>query len=185
MTLRSPKNPQYHGGFTLVISVALLVLLMIIALGTLSLSGIALRSSERSLWQAQARANARCALLLAIGELQRQAGPDQRITAPASIMDSVAETESVQDVGEPLVAGVWSAHQQNPTTHQAFPGTTNAHRFDDGWFLDSAPRHRIKWISCGPVLFAMPTMAFAWSAKEPPAILKRVRRIICGRAKCR
>lgn len=121
MTLRSPKNPQYHGGFTLVISVALLVLLMIIALGTLSLSGIALRSSERSLWQAQARANARCALLLAIGELQRQAGPDQRITAPASIMDSVAETESVQDVGEPLVAGVWSAHQQNPNNPPSIP----------------------------------------------------------------
>lgn len=121
MTLPKPMVPQHRRGFTLVISVALLVLLMMIALGTLSLSGIALRSSERSLWQAQARANARCALFLAIGELQRHAGPDQRITAPASIMDSVAETESVQDVGEPLVAGVWSAHQQNPNNPPSIP----------------------------------------------------------------
>ena len=74
-----------HSGFALVISLSLMVLLTILAIGLLGLSTISLRASTREDAMATARANARMALLMAIGELQKQAGPDQRITATADM----------------------------------------------------------------------------------------------------
>lgn len=74
-------------GFVLVVTVALMVLLAIIAVGMLSLSTISLRSTESGELRALARSNARLALGLAIGQLQRQAGPDTRVTANAGLLD--------------------------------------------------------------------------------------------------
>ncbi|MEO8617294.1 MAG: hypothetical protein ABI600_19330 [Luteolibacter sp.] len=54
-------------------------MLTIIAVGLLSLASILLRSTSQGEVMANARANARLALLLAIGELQKNAGPDQRV----------------------------------------------------------------------------------------------------------
>ena len=76
----------------------LLVLLLALSVGLLSLSTISLRTSSHEVLLQQARANARLALQLAIGELQSSAGPDQRVTAPASIRDKGAQ---------PHLTGVW------------------------------------------------------------------------------
>ncbi len=45
-----------------------------------------MQSSVRSNHLALARANARFAMMQAIGQLQRALGPDQRISAPADIL---------------------------------------------------------------------------------------------------
>jgi type II secretory pathway pseudopilin PulG len=68
-------------GFALVVTLMLLVLLGILALGLLSLSSVALRSSAEQSARAEARRNARLAAMLALGELQRLAGQDTRVTA--------------------------------------------------------------------------------------------------------
>jgi hypothetical protein len=65
-------------------SVALLFLIALLAIGMLSMSSIELRRSSQSGAAAIARSNARLALMLAIGNLQKQLGPDQRVSAPAS-----------------------------------------------------------------------------------------------------
>ncbi len=70
-------------GFALVATLSLMILLTILAVGLLSLSAVSLRSSTQGNAQAEARANARLALMLAIGELQKQLGPDQRISITA------------------------------------------------------------------------------------------------------
>ncbi len=72
-------------GFALVVTLSLMILLTVIAVGLLSLSTISLRGTSRGTAQAEARANARMALMLAIGEIQKFAGQDQRVTATADI----------------------------------------------------------------------------------------------------
>ena len=68
-------------GFALVVTLSLMILLTVIAVGLLTLSTISLRSSSRGSAQQQAQANARLALMLALGDLQSGLGPDQRISA--------------------------------------------------------------------------------------------------------
>lgn len=82
----SPRNfSQKPSGFTLVVTLSLMVLLAVMVVGLLSLSGIAVRSSGQNEPKAAARANARLALMLALNDLQLEAGPDQRITASAAV----------------------------------------------------------------------------------------------------
>ncbi|MEI6675500.1 MAG: hypothetical protein WCO57_10010, partial [Verrucomicrobiota bacterium] len=88
-------------GFALVVTLALMVLLTLLAIGLLTLSSVALRSASQSEAMATARANARLALILALGELQRSAGPDQRVTARADILD--------EKIANPQITGVWES----------------------------------------------------------------------------
>ncbi|MGJ8657834.1 MAG: hypothetical protein ACSHX6_15410 [Akkermansiaceae bacterium] len=60
-----------------------MALLMLIALAMLSLSNIEVKSASSNKGYEAARANARMSLLLALAELQKSAGSDTRITAPA------------------------------------------------------------------------------------------------------
>ena len=97
----SKNRPVWSGkrpGFALVVTISLMVLLTILGVGLLTLSVITLRSSAGSAAQTEAQANARLALLLAIGELQKQAGSDQRITANAGILDESPGTAGIEGV---------------------------------------------------------------------------------------
>ena len=73
-------------GFALVVTLTLMVLLTILALGLLSLSAVTLRSSASGNAMSEARQNARLSLILAIGKLQSLAGQDTRVTANASLL---------------------------------------------------------------------------------------------------
>lgn len=97
---------QKAKGFTLIITISLLVLLTIIAVGMLSLSAITLRSSAQSDSMSIARSNARMALMLALGDLQRQMGPDDRISAPASLVKTTSPHG---------LTGVWQAWDPQET----------------------------------------------------------------------
>lgn len=90
---------QPNRGFTLVITLSLMVLLTVIAVGLLTLSSISVRTTSNTLDVSRARANARMAMMFAIGELQKQAGLDTRVTARADILD---ETNGP-------VLGVWKS----------------------------------------------------------------------------
>jgi hypothetical protein len=90
-------------GFALIATISVMVLLIMIALAMLSLSTIELRSSQNGRAMAEAQANARMALMLAIGELQKSTGPDTRITAPLDILDTNA----------PPLIGVWKSWEGN------------------------------------------------------------------------
>lgn len=76
-------------GFALVTTLTLLVLITIVAVGMLTLASVELRKGENEVARSRAEANARMALQLAVGELQKMAGPDQRVTARADIDGNV------------------------------------------------------------------------------------------------
>jgi hypothetical protein len=77
-----------------------MILLTIIAVGLLTLSSISLRASSQGQAMAEARANARLAMMMALGELQKTAGPDRRVTAPANL------AKATHPEG---LAGVWKS----------------------------------------------------------------------------
>lgn len=105
MTSRSKRKPS---GFTLIVVISLMVLLALLAVGLLGLSAVTLRTQARTDAINDARSNARLALDLAIGQLQKELGPDQRISAPAAILDSNPGTPDIDGLaraGE--MVGVW------------------------------------------------------------------------------
>ena len=73
-------------GFALIVTLSLMILLTVVAVGLLSLSTITLRSSAQGEAMQTARANARMAMILALGELQRSLGPDARVSARAETL---------------------------------------------------------------------------------------------------
>ena len=86
-------------GFTLIITISMMVLLTMIAFGLLSLSAVSLRGGSQNQARAMAQANARLAMMIAIGELQKNTGLDTRITAPSSIVQP----------NNPPLTGVWKS----------------------------------------------------------------------------
>ena len=92
-----PRESEH--GFALVACIMLVTLLMVLALGLLSLSTIELRRSTNDQHAAVARANARMAMINAIGQLQENLGPDQRVSATAEILGD--------GVKQPHWTGVW------------------------------------------------------------------------------
>lgn len=92
-------------GFAIIAVLTLMVLLLILAIGLLSISTVAIRNSSHDGDIRKARANARLALTMAICELQKTAGADTRVTAPA---DALADSD-----GPPQLTGVWRSWEGN------------------------------------------------------------------------
>ncbi|MGB6220539.1 hypothetical protein [Haloferula sp.] len=84
--LKKTREPYREQGFALIVVISMLLLLALLVTGLLSLSTLSLRNSRSSLAQAEAQANARMALMIAIGEVQKHLGPDQRISARGDVM---------------------------------------------------------------------------------------------------
>ncbi len=155
------------------VTLSLMILLTVIAVGLLSLSAISLRSSASGEASARAYANARMAVILAIGELQKEAGDDRRITADASILAKSAP--------QPNLVGVWSSWSPNAA---ARPDQAAALAYDEqktklfrtwlvsspdpkalrvrGWAETAAPANNPKWIP----LFSLKRNGFDLTAQS-------------------
>ncbi|MGC4016289.1 MAG: hypothetical protein QM755_17465 [Luteolibacter sp.] len=127
-------------GFSLVAVLMMMMLLAIVALGLLSLSTIELRRSAAGSAQAIARANARLALQLAIGSLQKNLGPDGRVCATASLFDSDPTSSEVEGVNQPHWTGVWIASRpdskggmETPVKRDDADGGLRDERATGGW----------------------------------------------------
>ncbi|WP_411846675.1 hypothetical protein AAFN60_03635 [Roseibacillus persicicus] len=120
-------RPSHAGGFSLIVTVTLLLLLSLIAIGLLSLSSTVVRSSRSDGSMAEARANARLGLLLALGELQRTMGPDTRISANGDILSSDGSVAN----GMRHVTGVWNAWDPNPSQIGSYQSHKKGAPIDD------------------------------------------------------
>ena len=102
-------------GFALLITVTLLAFLVLLMVSLASLTRVETQVAANNTQLSQARANALFALNLAVGQLQKYAGPDQAVTARADI--------DAANTNNPLWTGVWDARPPVPAspTHAAAP----------------------------------------------------------------
>lgn len=103
--LRLHPNLGFRG-FALVATLMLLVLITVVALGLLTLASVELRKGSLETARMRAQSNARLALGIALGNLQRAAGPDQRVTARADIEGNTTHRKWL---------GVWKSTRKTST----------------------------------------------------------------------
>lgn len=139
-----------HPGFALVVTISALILVFVIVMGLLGLSTTSVRAGQLELARQEARANARFALVIAIGELQRELGPDQRISASAGILDRKPETLPVDGVEQPHWIGVWATEwlgetgdkdNKSPWVRNDEEGGLRDRRFAEGYDREKEVRN--------------------------------------------
>ncbi|MES2661518.1 MAG: hypothetical protein V4689_23065 [Verrucomicrobiota bacterium] len=127
----NPKSNR-QSGFALIVTLSLMILLTVIAVGLLTLSSITLRSTSQGSSQAIANSNAKLALMIAIGDLQKALGPDQRISANASSFFSTTANPAPQ----PNVVGAWDGFGWVGPTGDAPSPSNKAAKFRT-WLISS------------------------------------------------
>ncbi|MGE9267050.1 MAG: hypothetical protein ACQKBY_03045 [Verrucomicrobiales bacterium] len=139
--MKNQISPQRHAGFALIVTVTLLLLMAVLVIGFLSLATTTARVAQHDEARATAQANARLALLLALGELQKNAGADTRVTARADILD---------EENAPVL-GVWKSWEG--TDHEAsgeFAGRPVAPDYGAKTRPVSSGGRFLKWLVSGP-----------------------------------
>ena len=80
--------------------------------------------------------------MLAIGELQKSVGPDQRITAPSGILDSVPDTAAEDGVANPHLTGIWNARDATKESLDSYNTTPPDYSRDkpnfQSWLVSNA-----------------------------------------------
>ncbi len=91
-----------HSGFALISTIAIMALLLVVGLAMMSLSSVETNASSQRKHMDEAQANARMALMIAIGELQKTTGSDTIVTAPADALADASSPDAVRQL-----TGVW------------------------------------------------------------------------------
>ena len=114
-------EPDKRAGFALVVALSLMALLVLLLLSMTTLVRVETLAANSNLQTLQARESARLALMLAIGELQKHAGPDQRVTARADILGDSNFAPSAK-----FWTGVWDTSNPNAAPRWLVSGTNTA-----------------------------------------------------------
>ena len=99
------RPPQSTGGFALVIALSLMAFVLLLLLSITTLVQVESQSAAMASARVEAEQAALLGLNVAIGELQKTAGPDQRITATA---DRIVDANGVA-AGHQYYTGVWNS----------------------------------------------------------------------------
>ena len=111
-------------GFSVIITLVLMALVVLLLAATASLIRVETRAAGQLTEQIQARQNAIMGLNVALGKLQRLAGPDRRATAEAGLFGEGADVEAPLSISHPHWVGVFD------TTILPDPHDAEAHRQD-------------------------------------------------------
>ncbi|MDP4611792.1 MAG: hypothetical protein NWT02_11430 [Opitutales bacterium] len=94
------NNRHSEHGFALVIALTLMAFVLTLMLSLSTLLRVEQSASAQAIDLQEARSNAELGIMLALGELQKHAGDDRRVTADASILNGAALEN---------VVGVWGS----------------------------------------------------------------------------
>lgn len=104
----TPREKAFRShGFILIITLTLMTLITLLLVSMLTWKQSDMGNTSVNYKQASAQQNALLGLKMAMGELQRKTGPDQRITAPARILALTKENL----VDFPSWTGVWASKE--------------------------------------------------------------------------
>ncbi|CAA6692404.1 MULTISPECIES: hypothetical protein [unclassified Lentimonas] len=134
------KNRQ--SGFALVIALSLMAFVLLLLLSITTMVQVESRNASSTLHQLEARQNARLAAMIAVGDLQKYAGVDQRVTARSDILLAPSSTPRIPLVtdlssgvdGQRYWTGVWSSKAATNDAEDALIGLDN---------------HGVKWLVSG------------------------------------
>ncbi len=166
------KTQSHHirpSGFALVVTLTLMVLLSILALGLLSLSSVALRSTRGGNDAAIARANARTALAMAIGEMQRTMGDDRRITFPADQLTAPGSDGTTTEAAEARShwTGVYQAWEPDITVD----ASAWSSRPDPSGNADDGTKRFLGWLVSPPGLIQRDDAKASYTLDDPVEIV--------------
>lgn len=128
----NPKKIR-PSGFALIVTLTLMILLTVIAVGLLTLSSVSLRVSGQTSAASVARSNARLGMMIALGELQKSLGPDKAVSAPAS---AISDTPA-----QPHLTGAWN--QKNASDYWHWDPSNGAPNYSSkqnnfrGWLVST------------------------------------------------
>ncbi len=117
-------------GFALVLALSLMAFVMLLIVGISTLIQVEIATTQNHQYKSQSEQNALLALNIAIGELQKMAGPDQRTTARADILTDLSNSQGAPAKGKEYLTGVWS--------NEPVANGTGEMRFL-GWLVSGAP----------------------------------------------
>lgn len=124
------KLRERKAGFALVVALSLMAFILLLVISLTTVVRVETTVSSQQMHQLEAESNARLALSVALGELQKAAGPDQRVTARADIVGNI---ESTGDDGisyavpeNPYYTLVWDVSGSEGND----PGERPGHDFD-------------------------------------------------------
>ena len=137
------KFPSSQRGFALVIALSLMAFVLLLILSISTLVQVESQSASSGMQQMRARLNAQLGAIIALGDLQRYTGPDQRVTARADILF----TPGTGDVsGQSRWTGVWSSSDITDPSNISSPAEGLAYGLD---FADGLHNRQARWLVSG------------------------------------
>lgn len=133
----SSRRRTGQDGFALVIALSLMAFVLLLILSLTTLIRVETQSAEMVSAQVEAEQTALLGLQVALGELQKAAGPDQRVTATAEVLNDATNiyTGGIDvPAGQGSWTGVWKSDTVSVGTPSYDPTTPNARSFI-GWLV--------------------------------------------------
>ncbi|MGJ8671352.1 hypothetical protein [Rubritalea sp.] len=120
LTVKSFTQPNERAsrGFALIATISVMSLLIMVGIGMLSLASVSRKNAAHERPRAEAMANARMALTIALAQLQESSGHDQRITATGDSVMAPSATSSSSTSRKNWV-GVWDSSTFNPNPNSS------------------------------------------------------------------
>ncbi|WP_308950240.1 hypothetical protein [Thalassobacterium maritimum] len=136
--LKLPHNQSAPtAGFALVLALSLMAFVLLLLLSITTLVRVETSASGTAISRMEAQQNALLGVYLAVGELQRGLGPDQRVTAPADLLDSAPDTLESEGVLNPYWLAAYPSVQ--PGSEAQTLETLRA------WSTDQSAADRVNW----------------------------------------
>lgn len=175
--MKQSRSKRCSHGFSLIATLLIVAMVAIAIAGFLSVVTTETTTTRLSAQRAEARANAMVGLRKAIEQLQLHAGPDQRVTATASILEVESEASEEGEpeperIEHPYWTGVWSTTREEGGNQPWIErdrqsGSLIDHRSKDSDFFTSAGKEKraLVWLVSGDGS-ERPTQAFKKDDKD-------------------